>query len=294
MVDGGIIRWATTLMAAAAICTAGPAPAENAPIPCPVDAKLATLLAASDLVLMGRMNVPKQGLADEARRPSPKYLDIPIEVALVAKGESVGSATVRFYTQDSPYKPSNEAVLALAGEPALLFLTRGDYGAAGLNFAGYRPDALTRATDPGVVAVRAEVSRQTRIAASRPAGTMLPHFTEVRALIARLGRVSGNRQQRVFDQLEALGEAAVPAIIAQMDDRRSLRTQAISLVNHAPDAFEGMRHYGPEQVVDGLDAVLNQITGESFGSIMNGGSDRRRATTVAGWRVYAADLRCSR
>jgi hypothetical protein len=72
----------------------------------------------------------------------------------------------------------------------------------------------------------------------------------------------------------------------------ALRTQAISLVNHTPNAFEAMRHYGPEQVVDGLDAVLNQITGESFGSIANGGSDRQRAASVAGWRIYAADLPC--
>ena len=104
--------------------------------------------------------------------------------------------------------------------------------------------------------------------------------------------VDGDQQQHVFDQLEALGYVAVPAIIAQMDDRRHLRTQAISLVNHAPDAFEGMRHYGPEQVGDGLDAVLNQITGESFGSIVNGGSSRQRDAVVAGWRVYAADLAC--
>lgn len=139
----------------------------------------------------------------------------------MAKGESVGSATVRFYTRDSPYKPSNEAVLALTGEPALLFLTRVEYHMTGLNFAGDTPDALTRATDPGVAAVRAEVSRQTGIVASRPAGTMLPHFTEVRA--DRSSR-SNQRQPTTasVDQLEALGEAAVPAIIAERDDRRAL------------------------------------------------------------------------
>jgi hypothetical protein len=79
-----------------------------------------------------------------------------------------------------------------------------------------------------------------------------------------------------------------------MDDRRPLRTQAISLVNHAPNAFEATRHYGPDQVVDGLDAVLRQITGQSFGSIENGGSSRERDAAVAGWRIYAADLPCKR
>lgn len=236
--------------------------------------------------------MPKERLVDEARKRSPEYLEIPIRVDDVVKGGSISNTTVRFYPQDAAYKPSNGAVLGLAGEPAMLFLTRVDDGPVGLYFAGYTPDALKQATDLTVAAVRAEASRQARIVASWQADTTLPHYAEVRALIAQLGQVSGNQQQRVFDRLEALGEPAVPAIIAQMDDRRALRTQEISLVNHAPDAFEGMRHYGPEQVVDGLAAVLNQITGHSFGSIVNGGSDRQRAATVTGWRIYAADLSC--
>lgn len=162
----------------------------------------------------------------------------------------------------------------------------------GLYFAGYTPDALRPVTKQAVAATRAEVTRQAQIIASWRADSKLPRFLEVRALIAQLGQVSGNEQHRVFNELEALGEEAVPAIIAQMDDRRLLPTRAISLVNHAPDAFEAMRHYGSEKVVDGLDAVLSQITGASFGSITNGGSDRQRDSAVAGWRIYASNLRC--
>jgi hypothetical protein len=47
-------------------------------------------------------------------------------------------------------------------------------------------------------------------------------------------------------------------------------------------------------VVDGLAAVLNQMTGERFGSIENGGSSRQRDATVAGWRVFAVDLACKK
>lgn len=259
---------------------------------CPTDLELAGLVAGSDLVLIGRMEVTKQLLLEESQKQSPDYLNIPIRVDGVLKGADVENATVRFYPKDAPYKPSNNAVFRLAGEPAILFLTRVEDGPLGLYFAGYSPYALKPATDHAIGAVRAEVSRQTQIIRSWRANATLPLYGEVQALIARLSRVSGDEQQRVFDRLEALGDEAVPAIIAQMDDRRPLRTQAISLVNHAPDAFERMRHYGPEQVVDGLDAVLNQITGASFGSIVNGGSDRQRAATIAGWRVYAADLAC--
>lgn len=270
---------------------------DTAPVPsrlCPSDSKLATLLAASDTVLIGTMDVPKQRLIEEARKPSPEYLDIPIQVESVVKGGSMSGATVSFYPRDATYKPSNEAILELAGRPAVLFLTRVDEGPVGLYFAGYTPDALKQADDLSIAAARAEAARQGEIMASWRANDRLPHFAEVRALIARLGVVSGGQQQRIFDQLEALGEAAVPAIITHMDDRRPLRTEAISLVNHAPDAFEGKRHYSPKQVVDGLDAVLNQLTGESFGSIANGGSTRQRDATVAGWRVFASDLGCKK
>ena len=258
---------------------------------CPADASLAKLVAESDIVLIGRMEVPKQRLLEEAQKASPDYLNIPIRVEDVVKGDP-GTGVVRVYPQDRPYAPANEALLRLADEPAILFLTRVDKGPVGLYFAGYSPDALRPATQATVSAARSEVSRQAQIVRSWHADAKLPRFDEVKTLIARLGEVSGKDQQKVFAQLEALGEEAVPAMIAQMDDRRPLRTRAISLVNHAPDAFEGKRHYGPEQVVDGLAAVLNQITGQSFGTIVNGASNRERDAAVAGWRIYASDLRC--
>ena len=71
-----------------------------------------------------------------------------------------------------------------------------------------------------------------------------------------------------------------------MDDRHPLPIRHIELANKAPDAFEGIRQYEPELVVDALAAILNQITGEGFGWIYNGGSERERQAEVAGWRAY--------
>jgi hypothetical protein len=93
-------------------------------------------------------------------------------------------------------------------------------------------------------------------------------------------------EQRAFADLESLGCSAVPAIIEQMDDRRKLPDPRISLRNNSPDAFEAMRHYGPEKVVDALAAILNQITGQDFGSIYNGTTDAERDKTVRGWRDF--------
>jgi hypothetical protein len=115
--------------------------------------------------------------------------------------------------------------------------------------------------------------------------------TDVRKLIEQIAALppdnrSAERQQALFDQLIAKGPDAVPTIIALMDDRRRLAVPAISLVNKSPDAFEGMRHYGPALMVDALSAVLNQITGEHFGFIYNGASDAERRATVTAWRQY--------
>ncbi len=93
-------------------------------------------------------------------------------------------------------------------------------------------------------------------------------------------------EQQAFTDLESLGCLAVPAIIERMDDRRKLPDPRISLSNKSPDAFEGLRHYGPQKIVDALAAILNQITGKDFGSIYNGATDAEREKTVRGWRNF--------
>jgi hypothetical protein len=93
-------------------------------------------------------------------------------------------------------------------------------------------------------------------------------------------------EQQAFSDLETLGCAAVPAIIKRMDDRRKLPVPRISLRNKSPDAFEGMRHYSPQVVVDALAAILSQITGQGFGFISNGATEAERTKTIQGWRDF--------
>jgi hypothetical protein len=107
---------------------------------------------------------------------------------------------------------------------------------------------------------------------------------QVAVLIEKM--VNARTEHAAFADLEAMGCPAVPAIIRQMDDRRRLPDQSISLRNKAPDSFEGLRHYGPEEVVDALAAILNQLTAEDFGSIYNGGTEEERSKTIQGWRHY--------
>src|SRR5262249_52475565 len=87
---------------------------------------------------------------------------------------------------------------------------------------------------------------------------------QVASLIEKM--VHKRTEHKAFADLEALGCPAVPFIIQRMDDRRKLTDPTISLEN-PPNAFEGLRHYNPEEVVDALAAILNQLTGQNFGFI---------------------------
>jgi len=98
--------------------------------------------------------------------------------------------------------------------------------------------------------------------------------------------LKASTEQKAFSDLEALGCAAVPAIIRQMDDRRRLPDPRMALRNKMPDAFEAIRQYGPIEVVDALAAILNQLTGRDFGSIYNGATDDERNKAVQGWRHF--------
>jgi len=74
-------------------------------------------------------------------------------------------------------------------------------------------------------------------------------------------------------------------IIKRMDDRWTLKVRRIVLEN-PPTTFETHRIYVPEQIVDALAAILNDLTGQNFGFIYNGGSDQARAESIAGWRAW--------
>lgn len=272
-----------------AACTSAQLDARSAD--CPVDVGLANLVAASDHILIARMDFPPTLLVEEASSASPQYVELPLLVESRIKGGYDDQVSLRHFPSDAPYLPTMELMADLAGKPAILFLTQIDDGPVGLYFAGYSPDALRSSDEDTIDAIRYEVTRQSNIANGWQSDSSLPQFEEVADLISQLGVVSGVEQQQVFDSLINLGADAVPAIVSQMDDRRPLQTRSISLENRWSDAFETIRHYGPNQVVDGLDAVLNQITGFG-GSIVNGGSERAREAAVAGWRVYASDMGC--
>jgi hypothetical protein len=261
--------------------------------------EMSDLVAASDLILVATLHVDGERLAAAARSANPDYIRVRLTSVRPLKGvPPQADPVLTVYPQDRPYAPSNAALAAASDRPSIFFLTQVDVGPVGLYFAGYSRASLQPAEQSRVDAIAGEIARQRRILENWRPDPAAQHDREVARLIQELVSVASSNgisaQQDIFQRIEALGEPAVPAIIAHMDDRRRLAFRQISLANHSADAFESMRHYGPELVVDALDALLNQITGKSFGNIMNGGSERDRRAAVDGWRIYATNLRCAR
>lgn len=255
---------------------------------CPAEPVMGRLIAASDLILTARLGPDTAAIVGAVTESG--YVSIPLETPTVLNGAAPATLALRHYV-DRQSGSANKALAAASGRTVTLFLVEAD---GAFYLASATQDAI-RGADPATVqAVRTELARQTAILGKWRVDRHLPYFDAVERLIARLGRGTARQQEEIFASLERLGVAAVPAIVAQMDDRRSLVEKRISLLNHAPDAFEGIRHYGPQQIVDALAAILNQITGTSFGFIYNGGSDNARRAAIDAWRVYAADLSCPR
>lgn len=108
-----------------------------------------------------------------------------------------------------------------------------------------------------------------------------PMASKVDALVDAATRAS--TEAEAFVALESLGPDAVPYLVSHLGDTRPLPVTEIALNNQATDAFEGMRHYQPKVVHDALSALLNQLTGASFGFVYNGASDAQRKADLVQW-----------
>src|SRR5512141_2795777 len=119
--------------------------------------------------------------------------------------------------------------------------------------------------------------------------TPVPLASDAKRLVDRVvAAKTQDDEQAAFNALVRLGCPGVPAGAAYLSDERDLPFHAIGLVNEAPDAVEGLRHYGPETVGDAVAAILNQVTGQHFGFVYNGATPKERAECVRQWRAYIA------
>jgi hypothetical protein len=258
------------------------------------------LLLDTRAVAIGVLRVNKDKLRSDMRDDAIGYVSFQFNVLKTLGGRVPNEISIRYYTEDAWYQVPSEKLISLSGSRSIAFLTQGDDSK--YYFAGHTADALQPATEESVAAVEAELRRQWTILKHWKVDRTLPHFEDVEALISELARIPkpegygddgpSDRQYAIFRKLEALGQAAVPAIVMQMDDRRPLAVQEIQLESNYPGAFEGIRHYKPEVVVDALANILNQVEGPVFDNILSGGPEAARRSAINAWRVYAADLLC--
>ena len=249
------------------------------------------LVAQSHIIIVGTPSVPADQIEESERSGEHRYIDVPVRVKNCLKGDPCPETiVVRYFTRPAWYNPAPRTLVESSGNQSVLFLTQVDTqtitGLPEIYFAGHTPKAIQPSSEELIRQVGVEALAQKQIIDQfarnfRPEDE--PSHVKVRSLIeATLHR---RTEKRAFAQLEALGEAAVPAMIMFMDDRRELPLKEISLRN-GPGGFEPFRHYGPKVVVDAIAAILNQITQEDFGTIVNGGSERERKAMIDGWRVY--------
>ena len=240
------------------------------------------LCARADIIVVGTLSLPRDDKEQIATKNG--RAEIALRPERVVKGNPPAATTVRYFLGDEPYEVHKEMLLALDGKPAVIFLILGTDGSNQPVLYFEQSTAAVEAAEPSHIAqVDAEIARQNDVLAHWRPNPGLRDFEAAKVLIDKTTAADGATE--AFKGLEALGQSGVSAMIAQMDDRRELGVHQMELEN--PKGFwESFRHYGPEDVVDALDAILNQITGENFGDIENGGSDAERDHTVAGWRIY--------
>ena len=282
------IRFATAT--AAMTLAAGAAHAGCAYPPAGPD--LMRTVAQSDVVAEGTIALSPEQLS--ALRGKTEWVDVPFAVTRTLKGPAADTVTVRFYPA-TDYAPALPDLELAAGHRVVVYLHRlAEAGPPGLYFAAGQ-DSLKPASE-GLTA-NAEIGRQDAILKSWASDASLPHSAEVKAQLDRLAAIppgdpgATQRQSGILAVLRAMGNEAIPAIVTQMDDRRPLATPKIVLDDASPENHFATRNFAPKAIVDALDAVLHQMTGE-FGTIYDGASDAERDSAVRAWRIYAHDLSC--
>jgi len=240
----------------------------------------APVLASSDIVATGDLSF--DAVSGTGQYVILKFRPKELHKSTVRKERQI---KIRFFDRSEKHAEIIQRLNRFTEKPALVALVRVDEQAVeGFYLAGDLKDSV-RDPDPALErAIKREVKFQDKIAHDFVRDPDLPHYEVVKNLLYSIK--DPDSQQIAFTKLESLGEDGVPAIIAHMDDFRDLPHHRMSLKN-PPGHWEGVRHYGPEKVVDALAAILNQLTEHSYRStIYSGGSDHERRACIDAWRVH--------
>ncbi|MBK8096096.1 MAG: hypothetical protein IPK26_03265 [Planctomycetes bacterium] len=240
---------------------------------------------AAAIIARGVLRVDRDAVA--AAATGGDYVSIDVEVQEMVHGAEARTVRFRHFVPPKAeprpeLRPDPDELLALDGTDRVVFLSLADkdlYLVDNLGTAIALPERELLARLKQREVLHRKLQRlPIPIDATRQA--------QVAGALATI--VADREQQRQsFAAMVQLGRAALPEIIAAMNDRRLLPERELTLANAGAGAFEGQRHYRPKRVVDGVTAVLNELTGESFGFLGNGARDEERDAAVQAWTIYA-------
>ena len=220
-----------------------------------------------------------------------EYHEYDVQIINTLKGAGQERVRFRVFMRENNYN----YIMSLAGvEKAIIFLlnTYDGYGHNNYLASYFAENAIIRHTNETENIIANEISLQKNIIDNK----LYENFNIDKKMYSRVNQYINNTtnillENNSFKQLEEMGENGVPYIILLMDNFKTLPIKSITLENKGENAFEGYRHYGPELVIDALAAILNQITGEDFGSIHNGdAAQEERILALNGWRIYLYKL----
>jgi hypothetical protein len=223
--------------------------------------------------------------ADNAK--TNEYYEYNIHINKPLKGNAQENIRFKVYMRENNYNFINS--LDKSGKAILFIVSAYDgYGINNYLADYYIENAIIIHTEAAEEVIRNEIELQNNIINDK----LYESFAFDNKLYRKVNNYIRNTKNILiehisFRKLEAMGENAVPYIILLLDNFEKLPIKSISLTNKSEGAFEGMRHYGPELVIDALTAILNQITGEAFGTIYNGDAGQEeRILALNGWRIY--------
>ena len=248
-------------------------------------------VAKSQFIVEGTYQVDTNKIKD-IRKTESDYITFDFSIDSVLKGDipskEINVTEYIYSKKEKPDFSKDTNLFLLNGKKSILFLVKSSADTSTFFITGHIINkALLPRTEEIRKSIISEMKLQEELTDSNKFFTICPNdknSARVKELIADMH--NGTKANDAYIELEKMGFNAVPGMICQMDDRRELAQKHISLENNYPDAWEAYRHYSPKVVVDVLEAILNQITGQSFGFIENGGTEEERANTVRGWRTY--------
>lgn len=248
------------------------------------------MIAEADTVLIGTLNAPADQLQIAAKAPKrdkTKWVTIGISGATDLMGTSTAISASCFYWADTNsyagavVNPS-EVANRDGKETILLLSWRNGCFANWFSPKGYHLEALYPSTPEMVATIRAQIKDQSTYLAAFDARFQrenVPLYDRVKTLIADL--LDRQKATSAFQQLHDLGNAAVPAMILLLDDRRQLPSATLEY-----NSQHATLQCAPRTVLEALAMVLGNITGEHYNESITGGDEVLCRKLIKYWRLY--------